>query len=97
MGRLRSATAAQLLASTNLPSLILDTPQLADMPALSLLDKLDKLLAAAEHTQVSMEAKFCSLAADFGFLQDDHCNFVDRVSNSERTHKGHPVGDSGSA
>ncbi|KAJ1097536.1 hypothetical protein NDU88_002654 [Pleurodeles waltl] len=85
MGKLKSLATAQPPASSNLPSFILDTPRLDDTPRRSMLDMLDRVLAAIEHFWASMEAKHGSLAADFASLQDDHRKLVDRVSDGEKT------------
>ena len=47
-------------------------------------DKLDKILAAIEHTHESLVSKIDSVAVGLNLLRDDHRKLADRVSHSEK-------------
>ncbi|KAJ1138863.1 hypothetical protein NDU88_005244 [Pleurodeles waltl] len=65
--------------------MILDTPSLDAATQLSMSDILDKVLAATEHSRVSVETRLGSLASELGFLRDEHLNLVDKVTDGEKT------------
>ncbi|KAJ1180837.1 hypothetical protein NDU88_006052 [Pleurodeles waltl] len=68
------------------PSSIITETQLLDATQeLSTSDKLGKVLAAIEHSRVSMETRLGSLAIELSFLHADHRKLRDKVSDGEKT------------
>lgn len=51
---------------------------------LTLSEKIDKLLAAIEHSRVSMEERLGNITTDISLLRDDHRKLADKVSDWEK-------------
>ena len=48
-------------------------------------DKLDRILAAVEHTRECLESKIDTVAANLSLLRDDHKKLSERVTATERS------------
>lgn len=51
---------------------------------LSLSEKMDKVLAAIEHSRVSIEERLGSITTDITLIRDDHRKLAEKVSEGEK-------------
>ena len=74
----------QQSTATSLPLRAIDTSS-TQSTGIPLADKLDRILAAVEHTRENLEAKIDMVTVNLSLLRDDHKKLASRVSTTEQS------------